>query len=65
MSRRVDRLSFIDPVAVVDEFARSIRHELDYRIEARNAEIFRRNFAEEPRVVDPARVRHVSRASAC
>jgi ubiquinone biosynthesis protein len=51
--RRVDRLSFIDPVAVVDEFARSIRRELDYRIEARNAEIFRRNFADEPRIVIP------------
>ena len=51
--RRVDRLSFIDPVAVVDEFARSIRRELDYRIEARNAEIFRRNFAEEPRIAIP------------
>jgi len=51
--RRVDRLSFIDPVAVVDEFARSIRRELDYRIEARNAEIFRRNFADEPRVAIP------------
>jgi ubiquinone biosynthesis protein len=51
--RRVDRLSFIDPVAVVDEFARSIRHELDYRTEARSAEIFRRNFAEEPRVAIP------------
>ena len=51
--RRVDRLSFIDPVAVVDEFARSIRRELDYRIEARNAEIFRRNFADEPRIAIP------------
>jgi ubiquinone biosynthesis protein len=51
--RRVDRLQFIDTVGVVDEFARSIRHELDYRIEGRNAEIFRRNFAEEPRVAIP------------
>ncbi len=51
--RRVDRLSFIDPVAVVDEFARSIRRELDYRIEARNAEIFRRNFADDARIVVP------------
>jgi ubiquinone biosynthesis protein len=40
-------------VAVVDEFARSIRRELDYRIEARNAEIFRRNFAEDPRIAIP------------
>ncbi|HUZ83507.1 MAG TPA: AarF/ABC1/UbiB kinase family protein [Gaiellales bacterium] len=51
--RRVDRLQFIDTVAVVDEFARSIRRELDYRIEARNAEVFRRNFASDPRVAVP------------
>jgi ubiquinone biosynthesis protein len=42
---RVRALEFIDTVAVVDEFARSIRQELDYRIEARNAEQFRKNFA--------------------
>jgi ubiquinone biosynthesis protein len=42
---RVRALEFIDTVAVVDEFARSIRQELDYRIEARNAEQFHRNFA--------------------
>jgi ubiquinone biosynthesis protein len=53
VKRRVDRLDFIDPVAVVDEFARSIRRELDYRIEARTAEIFRQNFASDPRVVIP------------
>jgi ubiquinone biosynthesis protein len=51
--RRVEKLQFIDTVGVVDEFARSIRRELDYRIEARNAEAFRRNFADEPRVVIP------------
>ncbi len=51
--RRVDRLQFIDTVGVVDEFARSIRRELDYRIEARNADVFRRNFADEPRVAIP------------
>ena len=54
--KRVKRLQFIDTVGVVDEFARSIRRELDYRIEARNAEIFRRNFAEDPRIGDPAGV---------
>ena len=53
VKRRVDRLDFIDPVAVVDEFARSIRRELDYRIEARTAEIFRQNFASDPRVLIP------------
>jgi ubiquinone biosynthesis protein len=51
--RRIERLQFIDTVAVVDEFARSIRRELDYRIEARNAEMFRRNFTAEPRVAIP------------
>jgi ubiquinone biosynthesis protein len=42
---RVRALDFIDAEQVVDEFARSIRSELDYRAEARNAEAFRRNFA--------------------
>ncbi len=42
---RVRALDFIDAEQVVDEFARSIRSELDYRAEARNAEAFRRDFA--------------------
>jgi ubiquinone biosynthesis protein len=49
----VRALEFIDTVAVVDEFARSIRQELDYRIEARNAEQFHKNFAGEPHVRVP------------
>jgi ubiquinone biosynthesis protein len=43
--QRVHALAFIDTRALVDEFARSIRQELDYRREARNAESFRRRFA--------------------
>jgi len=50
---RVRALEFIDTVAVVDEFARSIRQELDYRSEARNAEQFHRNFAGNPHVRVP------------
>ncbi|MGH3022526.1 MAG: ABC1 kinase family protein [Gaiellaceae bacterium] len=50
---RVKALEFIDTVAVVDEFARSIREELDYRSEARNAEQFHRNFAGHPHVRVP------------
>jgi ubiquinone biosynthesis protein len=50
---RVRALDFIDAEQVVDEFARSIRSELDYRAEARNAEIFRRNFAGQPAVKIP------------
>ena len=41
---------------LVDEFARSIRQELDYRLEARNAEVFHRHFAGHPHVRDPARL---------
>jgi ubiquinone biosynthesis protein len=42
---RVRALDFIDTHGLVDEFARSIRQELDYRLEGRNAERFRRDFA--------------------
>jgi ubiquinone biosynthesis protein len=45
VKQRVRAVRFIDTVALVDEFARSIRQELDYRAEARNAERFRRDFA--------------------
>src|ERR671918_271275 len=50
---RVKALEFIDTVALVDEFARAIRQELDYRLEARNAEQFHRNFAGHPHVRVP------------
>src|SRR5919204_5770525 len=50
---RVRALDFIDAEQLVDEFARSIRAELDYRAEARNAESFRRNFAGHPEVTIP------------
>jgi ubiquinone biosynthesis protein len=50
---RVKALQFIDTVALVDEFARAIRQELDYRSEARNAEQFHRRFAGHPHVHIP------------
>ncbi|MFL5930746.1 MAG: ABC1 kinase family protein [Gaiellaceae bacterium] len=50
---RVRALDFIDTHELVDEFARSIRQELDYRLEARNADTFRRNFAGHPHVKIP------------
>ncbi|MDQ2983759.1 MAG: AarF/ABC1/UbiB kinase family protein [Actinomycetota bacterium] len=50
---RVRALDFIDARELVDEFARSIRQELDYRLEARNAEGFRRNFAADQHVCIP------------
>ena len=50
---RVRALDFIDAEALVDEFARSIRQELDYQHEARNAETFRRNFGDSTEVAVP------------
>jgi ubiquinone biosynthesis protein len=50
---RVRQLDFIDTGELVEEFGRSIRLELDYQQEARNAETFRRNFADDVRVAVP------------
>ena len=50
---RVRALDFIDAQSLVDEFARTVREELDYRQEARNATAFHRNFAGHPRVRIP------------
>ncbi len=50
---RIRALDFIDTREIVDEFARSIRQELDYRLEARNADNFYRDFAGHPHVAIP------------
>ena len=60
LRERVRALEFIDPQELVDEFARSIRLELDYGHEARNAETFHRNFAKESGVVVPRVIRQYS-----
>jgi ubiquinone biosynthesis protein len=60
LRERVRALEFMDPRELVDEFARSIRLELDYGHEARNAAAFRRNFAREPGVVVPEVIRRYS-----
>jgi ubiquinone biosynthesis protein len=59
---RVRALDFIDARGLVDEFARSIRQELDYRHEARNAQVFHRNFAGHPHVRIPKVVWSYTRA---
>jgi ubiquinone biosynthesis protein len=53
VKERVRALEFIDTREIVDEFARSIRQELDYRQEGRNAQAFHRNFAAHPHVAVP------------
>ena len=50
---RVRALDFIDARQLVDEFARSIRQELDYRLEGRNAEAFHHRFSGHPHVKIP------------
>ena len=50
---RVRVLDFINTRELVDEFAKSIRQELDYRLEGRNAEAFHANFAGHPHVTVP------------
>src|SRR5213595_140426 len=50
---RVRALDFVDVREVVDEFARAIRQELDYRLEGRNADTLHRNFAGHPHVRVP------------
>ncbi len=43
----------MDLRGTIDGFAKSLSQEVDFRIEARNMDRFRRNFAEEPRVRIP------------
>ncbi|HZP74253.1 MAG TPA: AarF/ABC1/UbiB kinase family protein [Gaiellaceae bacterium] len=50
---RIRALDFIDTNDIVDEFARSIRQELDYRLEGRNAMAFHHDFAGHPHVAVP------------
>src|SRR3954453_21217702 len=53
VKERVRALDFVDTREIVDEFARSIRLELDYRQEGRNAQVFHHNFAGHPHVAVP------------
>jgi ubiquinone biosynthesis protein len=49
----VGEMKTFDPPGIVDEFARSIRRELDFNIEASVIEQFRKNFAETDNVFIP------------
>jgi ubiquinone biosynthesis protein len=62
LKERVRALEFMDPRELVDEFARSIRLELDYAHEARNAEAFHRDFDGDVGVVVPRVFRTYSTA---
>jgi ubiquinone biosynthesis protein len=49
----LEDVKWLDPPGIVDEFARSIRRELDLEIEARVIEQFQKNFADDPAVIIP------------
>jgi len=51
---KIEERTGIDVPALVDEFAWTLRNELDYLREAKNAEVFQRNFADNAHVRVPA-----------
>lgn len=44
ISKHIPESNLYDPVGIVSEFSKSIRKELDFMVEARNADKFKRNF---------------------
>ncbi|MBK7090829.1 MAG: AarF/ABC1/UbiB kinase family protein [bacterium] len=53
LERYVPETKAFDPVAIVDEVWKSAKQETDFTFEARNLEIFARNFADDERLVLP------------
>ena len=51
--RTVTELELIEPTRIVEEFARTIRREMDFIREARNVERFRRHFRNDPTIYVP------------
>ncbi len=48
IEENVEELLVLQPVKLVEEFARTLRQELDFRAEVRNLQRFAANFADEP-----------------
>ncbi|MDO8281702.1 MAG: AarF/ABC1/UbiB kinase family protein [Thermodesulfovibrionia bacterium] len=53
MVRHIPEASFLNPEGIVDEFAKTVTKELDFIGETRNAQRFRRNFADSKIVYIP------------
>ena len=53
LRRNLPEMARFDPTGLVKEFARSLRRELDFRYELYHLERFRRNLADEERLVVP------------
>jgi ubiquinone biosynthesis protein len=56
----IPSIATLSPVAAVDEFARAIFSQLDFRVEARNNRRFRENFRNRPEVVFPEVIEELS-----
>lgn len=53
IEKRIPESELYNPVGIVDEFARTIRQELDFIREGRNMDKFRRNFSENDTIYVP------------
>ena len=53
LERRSETMRDQNIVAIVEELARSVREELDYQMEGRNAERLRTNLSDDPRLILP------------
>jgi ubiquinone biosynthesis protein len=60
MLNAIPSIATLSPVATVEEFARAVFAQLDFRIEARNNRRFRENFRGHPNVVFPEIVEELS-----
>ncbi len=54
MLKYIPESKFFEPEGIVNEFARSVRKELDFVAEAKNAQRFRRSFSEDKDIYIPA-----------
>ncbi|MBI5663883.1 MAG: AarF/ABC1/UbiB kinase family protein [Nitrospirae bacterium] len=54
MLKYIPESKYFDPEGIVNEFAKTVRRELDFIIEAKNAQRFRKNFEGHPDIYIPA-----------
>jgi ubiquinone biosynthesis protein len=54
MLRYIPESKYFDPEGIVNEFAKTVKRELDFIMEAKNAQRFRKNFEGHPDIYIPA-----------
>lgn len=60
MVKHIPESKFFNPEGIVDEFSKTVRKELDFIIELRNAQRFKRNFTEYKGICIPAVYPHLT-----